>query len=271
MENLALTESTYYILLSLYRPQHGYGIMQQTEQLSGGRVRLAAGTLYGALNSLCEKGWIRQLPIEHGSRKRVSTDRRGSADFEARTGSFAAAGCKRREHLTGEIVMSERKTIHRVFWEWDFEKEERWLNEMAMNGWALEKAYFATYIFAPCEPGEYIFRMEMNSNKDYRSFVEGLGAEYVGSCVTWMYFRRKAELGAFDLFSDIDSRIAHLDRIGKTTWLLCLANLLIGVANLLGGRTISIINLLCAALLSYGLGRIHGKKESLESERLLHE
>lgn len=42
--------------------------------------------------------------------------------------------------------MSERKTIHRVFWEWDFEKEERWLNEMAMNGWALEKAYFATYI-----------------------------------------------------------------------------------------------------------------------------
>ena len=61
MENLALTESTYYILLSLYHPQHGYGIMQQTEQLSGGRVHLAAGTLYGALTSLCEKGWIRPL------------------------------------------------------------------------------------------------------------------------------------------------------------------------------------------------------------------
>ena len=42
MENLALTESTYYILLSLYHPQHGYGIMQQTEQLSGGRVHLAS-------------------------------------------------------------------------------------------------------------------------------------------------------------------------------------------------------------------------------------
>lgn len=70
MENLALTESTYYILLSLYRPQHGYGIMQQTEQLSGGRVHLGAGTLYGALNSLCEKGWIRLLPIEDGSRKK---------------------------------------------------------------------------------------------------------------------------------------------------------------------------------------------------------
>ena len=69
-DSLVLTESTYYILLSLYQPQHGYGIMQQTEQMSGGRVRLAAGTLYGALNVLCDKGWILQLPVESGSRKK---------------------------------------------------------------------------------------------------------------------------------------------------------------------------------------------------------
>lgn len=37
---------------------HGYGIMQNVEQLSGGRVHLAAGTLYGAINTLLEKGWI---------------------------------------------------------------------------------------------------------------------------------------------------------------------------------------------------------------------
>ncbi len=65
-----LTESTYYILLSLVTPQHGYGIMQQTETLSGGRVRLAAGTLYGALNALCEKGWIKPLPVAQESRKK---------------------------------------------------------------------------------------------------------------------------------------------------------------------------------------------------------
>lgn len=69
-ENMVLTEATYYILLSLYQPQHGYGIMQQAEQLSQGRVRLAAGTLYGALNALCDKGWILQLPVEDGSRKK---------------------------------------------------------------------------------------------------------------------------------------------------------------------------------------------------------
>ena len=64
IENMALTESTYYILLSLVSPQHGYGIMQQAEALSNGRVRLAAGTLYGALSAMVDKGWIRQLPVE---------------------------------------------------------------------------------------------------------------------------------------------------------------------------------------------------------------
>lgn len=69
-ENIALTESTYYILLSLYIPQHGYSIMQQVENLSKGRVRLAAGTLYGALNTMSEKKWIKQLPVVVGSRKK---------------------------------------------------------------------------------------------------------------------------------------------------------------------------------------------------------
>ena len=69
-ESFALTESTYYILLSLVSPRHGYGIMQMTEELSGGRVHLAAGTLYGALNALCTKGWIIQLPSEDESRRK---------------------------------------------------------------------------------------------------------------------------------------------------------------------------------------------------------
>lgn len=54
----ALTEVTFYILLALYIPRHGYAIMQFIEQETGGRLVLGAGTLYGALNSLEEKGWI---------------------------------------------------------------------------------------------------------------------------------------------------------------------------------------------------------------------
>ena len=70
MPNLALTEAVYYILLSLLEPLHGYGIIQNVEQLSGGRVRLAAGTLYGAINTLLEKGWITALTGEADSRKK---------------------------------------------------------------------------------------------------------------------------------------------------------------------------------------------------------
>ena len=69
MGTTALTEAVFYILLSLDTPLHGYGIMQKSEQLSSGRVRLAAGTLYGALNTLLEKGWIAAGPQE-GRQKR---------------------------------------------------------------------------------------------------------------------------------------------------------------------------------------------------------
>lgn len=56
--NTALTEAVYYILLALQEPLHGYGIMQQTSSLSNGRLSISAGTLYGALSNLLEKGWI---------------------------------------------------------------------------------------------------------------------------------------------------------------------------------------------------------------------
>ena len=70
MPNPALTEGVYYILLSLLQPLHGYGIIQNVEKLSAGRVRLAAGTLYGAINTLLEKGWIAALEGEADSRKK---------------------------------------------------------------------------------------------------------------------------------------------------------------------------------------------------------
>ena len=133
--------------------------------------------------------------------------------------------------------MREKKTVFKLFFVWDFEKEERWLNEMAQEGWVLDNTGFSFYTFVRCEPGEYIIRLEMNPSSDYRAFVKELGAEYIGGCVNWVYFRRKAELGSFELLSDIDSRL----------------------------------NLLCAAMLSYALGRIHGMKVALEKERSLHE
>lgn len=69
-EKIVLTEAVYYILLSLSKPMHGYGIMQNVLDLSEGRVNLAAGTLYGAISTLLQKGFINALPRESNMRKK---------------------------------------------------------------------------------------------------------------------------------------------------------------------------------------------------------
>lgn len=66
---LPLTETTLYILLSLNDPGHGYIVMQKVEELSGGKVRIAAGTMYGALENLTKQNLIRILDVSDGRRK----------------------------------------------------------------------------------------------------------------------------------------------------------------------------------------------------------
>ena len=166
----------------------------------------------------------------------------------------------------------ERKTISKWFWVWQFEKEEAWLNEMAANGWVLDGVGFCRYHFIRCEPGEYTVRTEMHAyDEGYVKFMEETGAEYVGRMMMWIYFRKKTADGPFDLFSDIDSRIRHLDKIGKVLAIGGGANLLSGIVNIYSPARLGWVNLLAATFLMYALGRIHGKKEALEKERLLHE
>lgn len=65
-----LTEALFYILLAARKPVHGYGIIQEVAEMTGGRVSLGPGTLYGAINSLLERGWIVLYSAEIGSRKK---------------------------------------------------------------------------------------------------------------------------------------------------------------------------------------------------------
>lgn len=65
----ALTDVTFTILLSLYTPKHGYAIMQFIEATTDGRLSLGAGTLYGALTSLQQKGWIEPYVGDESNKK----------------------------------------------------------------------------------------------------------------------------------------------------------------------------------------------------------
>ncbi len=75
----ALTEVTFFILLSLYTPKHGYAIMQFIENETKGRLLLGAGTLYGALNTLQEKGWIAPCGTSDGRKKEYQITEEGKA------------------------------------------------------------------------------------------------------------------------------------------------------------------------------------------------
>jgi len=71
MGQLPLTEPVLLVLLSLAeQPRHGYSILKDVEQMSGGRVRLSTGTLYGALRRLLEQGWIERFEEDAGARDR---------------------------------------------------------------------------------------------------------------------------------------------------------------------------------------------------------
>ncbi len=104
MMETALTEAVYYILLSLLTPMHGYGIMQNAETLSGGRVRLAAGTLYGALSTLVAKGWIENVPDggEAGRQKKYWITRLGREVLEGEWNRLGELYENGRKLLKGE-------------------------------------------------------------------------------------------------------------------------------------------------------------------------
>ncbi len=65
----ALTEAVFYILLALFEPTHGYGIIKFARTITSNRVILGSGTLYGAINTLLKNEWISIEEIQNDSRK----------------------------------------------------------------------------------------------------------------------------------------------------------------------------------------------------------
>ncbi len=71
-----MTEAMYYVLLALTRPDHGYGLMQRIRELTGGRVVMGPGTLYGIITRLRREKYI-TLKEEDGRRKTYLITKKG--------------------------------------------------------------------------------------------------------------------------------------------------------------------------------------------------
>ena len=82
--HLPLTETFYYVLLALLQPAHGYLIMSRVEEMSGGQVRLAPGTLYGALDNLGKQKLIIRVPSDDPRRKVYQITEQGLGYLDAK-------------------------------------------------------------------------------------------------------------------------------------------------------------------------------------------
>jgi hypothetical protein len=182
-----------------------------------------------------------------------------------------------------------KHVIRKAFF--DYEREEKYLNEMSAKGFVLIDYSWCRYVFEDAPKGEYIYRIELLENpvkhmesQNYIKFMEEAGAELVASYNRWVYFRRKAAEGEFDIYSDIDSKIKHFKRVREFFLLVLALNFAIGLINYFHGiyetsigifpfnTYVSIISFAAVALLLIFLVVPMSKKINfLEKERNIHE
>lgn len=174
-----------------------------------------------------------------------------------------------------------RKVVYKGFFVWNFEKEEKWLNEMATKGFALISVGPFRYEFEDSLPDEYEVRLELlkksvdnPESESYIRFVEETGAEYIGTFNRWVYFRKKTKEGSFELYSDNSSKIKQIERIIGSILFIVLLNIFFGAENIYfmlsldsAFNAMGFINLFLGAFGLIGIIRLWKKKKKLERDK----
>ena len=178
---------------------------------------------------------------------------------------------------------------------WDYEKEEKWLNDMSAKGMMLTDISWCRYVFTDGHNSEYTYRIELLEHApthpesiSYIKFMEQSGIECVATYMRWAYFRRKSSDGEFDIYTDIDSKIKHFKRI-NLFWMTLMfleffagiLNIVVGIVNMnldknlggfTGGNVILGSGLLILGLAFWKLGSpIRKKLKRLEQEKKIME
>ena len=102
----------------------------------------------------------------------------------------------------------------RLFYDKDL--EEKWLNNLSDKGWAFKSFFAGIFIFERCEPGKYLYKIDMLKGiegKNYKEFMQELNIEPVQQWFRWIVLRKKKADGPFELYTDVESKIAQYTRI----------------------------------------------------------
>jgi hypothetical protein len=124
--------------------------------------------------------------------------------------------------LDGSDGMSDEKVVrHKLHFVWQDDKEERWLREMARQGLHLVSTNpFCRYVFRRGAPADIAYRLDyvraIRSDPGYYQLFQDAGWEHVLSCMHWEYWRKPANGGEPEIFTDGASKAAKLRRVRNT-------------------------------------------------------
>lgn len=101
---------------------------------------------------------------------------------------------------------------------YDKDEETAFLNDMSQKGYALTGFFAGFYHFDRCEPGKYIYQIDITEglwrvSSDYREFMQDMDVEIVCLWGPWVILRKKAQDGPFVLYTDVESSIEHYRKI----------------------------------------------------------
>lgn len=113
-----------------------------------------------------------------------------------------------------------KKTVTKFWSVNEYHEEEKWLNEMAAEGWNLVKTGVVKFEFESGKPNEYIYRLELldkdassKESQNYINFLEETGIEKVGECNNWVYLRKKTSEGPFAPANESLNGLSHEVRV----------------------------------------------------------
>lgn len=103
---------------------------------------------------------------------------------------------------------------------YDKDAETKWLNQMSAEGWRMTGFFAGFFNFEKCEKGKWNYQIDFGDrmfavSDDYREFMEETGAEIVQTWGPWIFLRKPAAEGKFELYTDVDSSIEHYTKIRR--------------------------------------------------------
>lgn len=119
-----------------------------------------------------------------------------------------------------------------IRWKFTFDKDEEqeWLNDYAQQGWAMTRFFAGMVTFVPCQPGEYVYQIDLLPGKglwahnyeDYVIFMNEMDVKILQRWGRWVYLRKRAADGPFEIYTDTASKLEMYRRIRRMfLWALC--------------------------------------------------